>query len=347
MPPLSRVVLLGCFLAIFEVASARAFVKVQFTVCPGDCDGSGSVTIDELIQGIDIALGVLPIARCTRMDHNGDGEVTVEELLIAVNAALSGCPLPEATETPLTPEAPSPTATINPSATSTAAAPTSTPTGTFAATFSPTAMATYSATATHTPTATRTESAIETSTPTATISITSAPTRTTTVAPTSTGTSLPSPTPQELSLVIGSAAGHPGARVIIAVALHTGGEEVVATENQMLFHENAPIAARGIEPACEVNQEIAKERTGFAFLPAGCIPTGNCELAKAIVISYENLAPIPNDSVLYTCAIDILPTAVPGDVFPLICSEAFASGPEGELLQPKCFNGAITVDPAP
>lgn len=59
--------------------------------CPGDCDADGSVTIDELILGVNIALGVAQLPRCAAFDVNGDSEVTVDELLLGVNRALDHC----------------------------------------------------------------------------------------------------------------------------------------------------------------------------------------------------------------------------------------------------------------
>jgi hypothetical protein len=61
--------------------------------CAGDCDGSGDVTVDELVTGVNIALDLAPVERCLPMDSNRDGQVTIDELLQAVNAALFGCPL--------------------------------------------------------------------------------------------------------------------------------------------------------------------------------------------------------------------------------------------------------------
>jgi len=85
--------------------------------CPGDCDGSGSVTIGELVKGVNIALGSLPVSACPAFDINGDQTVAVNELIAAVNAALNGCPAgPTATSTTaVTPTAsPTPTLLIEP-----------------------------------------------------------------------------------------------------------------------------------------------------------------------------------------------------------------------------------------
>jgi len=59
--------------------------------CTGDCDGSGAVTVNELVVGVSIALGNANISACPAFDANGDGEVSISELVAAVSAALNGC----------------------------------------------------------------------------------------------------------------------------------------------------------------------------------------------------------------------------------------------------------------
>jgi len=60
--------------------------------CPGDCDSNGSVTVDELVEGVNIPLGGAGSCTCAASDANGDGTVTVDELVCAINNALNGCP---------------------------------------------------------------------------------------------------------------------------------------------------------------------------------------------------------------------------------------------------------------
>ena len=60
--------------------------------CVGDCNGDGMVAINELIIGVNIALGSAPLSTCPAFDANGDGMVEINELITAVNNALSGCP---------------------------------------------------------------------------------------------------------------------------------------------------------------------------------------------------------------------------------------------------------------
>jgi len=59
--------------------------------CAGDCDDGGSVSVDELVRGVNVALGDSEVATCAALDADSDGSVTIDELLRAVNAALNGC----------------------------------------------------------------------------------------------------------------------------------------------------------------------------------------------------------------------------------------------------------------
>ncbi len=56
--------------------------------CPGDCNDDGSVSIAELVRGVDGSLGG---AGCAAFDRNDDGAIAINELILAVNAALEGC----------------------------------------------------------------------------------------------------------------------------------------------------------------------------------------------------------------------------------------------------------------
>ncbi len=59
--------------------------------CTGDCGGDGQVTVDEILVGVNIALGTAAPAACGAMDANSDGQVTVDEVVGALNGALNGC----------------------------------------------------------------------------------------------------------------------------------------------------------------------------------------------------------------------------------------------------------------
>lgn len=59
--------------------------------CGGDCDDNGSVTVNELIVGVNIALGSATIGSCGAFDGDWDEAVTIGELIVGVNRALDGC----------------------------------------------------------------------------------------------------------------------------------------------------------------------------------------------------------------------------------------------------------------
>lgn len=59
--------------------------------CTGDCDGSGEVTVDELLILVNIALGNRPLNACAGADTDGSNEIEITEILAAVNNLLSGC----------------------------------------------------------------------------------------------------------------------------------------------------------------------------------------------------------------------------------------------------------------
>lgn len=76
--------LLGGLVVLTVAPSARA------QTCAGDCNGDGMVVINELIQGVNLALGTG--GDCDAFDSNDDGTVAINELIAAVGNALNGCP---------------------------------------------------------------------------------------------------------------------------------------------------------------------------------------------------------------------------------------------------------------
>jgi hypothetical protein len=85
---------------LFVVSSATA----AHGACAGDCDENGTVTVGELVQAVNLALGIPDIAGCPATDTDGNGEIGIAELLAAVNSALIDClpgtPLPTPTISP-------------------------------------------------------------------------------------------------------------------------------------------------------------------------------------------------------------------------------------------------------
>lgn len=72
--------------------------------CPGDCNGNGEVTVDELVVAVNVALGDADLASCSAADRGGDGSVSIDDLVVAVATALQGCPaVASPTPTPVQP----------------------------------------------------------------------------------------------------------------------------------------------------------------------------------------------------------------------------------------------------
>lgn len=61
--------------------------------CPGDCNGDGMVSINELVLAVAIALETQPLTACPESDSNRDGRVAINELIEHVNGAQSACSL--------------------------------------------------------------------------------------------------------------------------------------------------------------------------------------------------------------------------------------------------------------
>ncbi|MGD9764126.1 MAG: hypothetical protein AB7V27_10465 [Candidatus Binatia bacterium] len=138
--------------------TATATPNPTLAACAGNCNADAIVSVNELVTGVNIALGVSGVSACRTMDQNGNERVEVNELIAAVSNALLGCG-PRPTSPPTRTRSETPTATSSPP---------------------PTSTATATLTATHTVSSTPTRSA----TPTRTATSTRRPTRTRTVTPT-------------------------------------------------------------------------------------------------------------------------------------------------------------------
>ena len=64
-------------IAIAALSLVLFVPKSEAQPCPGDCDGNGSVSIAELIRGVNIALGLQDISVCSAFDINNDGMVRI------------------------------------------------------------------------------------------------------------------------------------------------------------------------------------------------------------------------------------------------------------------------------
>jgi hypothetical protein len=63
----------------------------------GDCNEDGVVSVDELVRGINAALGDGQAGSCPALDVNGDGLVQIDDLITMVGYLLTGVPQPTPT----------------------------------------------------------------------------------------------------------------------------------------------------------------------------------------------------------------------------------------------------------
>jgi MYXO-CTERM domain-containing protein len=151
---------------------------------------------------------------------------------------------------------------------------------------------------------------------------------------------------QAVEISIGEATGDPGTTVAVDVTLATEGSEVAGTQNDITFGDatsGIQIAARSNgRPDCAVNPDIEKGGTSFAFQPSGCTAGTDCTGARALVLALDNVDPIPDGSVLYTCQIAIAASASAGEKT-LSNTNTGASDPDGGALTTTGTDGRVIV----
>lgn len=68
-----------------------AFERDAAPWCIGDCNGTRTVTVDELVRIVATALGEQPLSECLAADGDEDARLAIAEMIRAVAAALDGC----------------------------------------------------------------------------------------------------------------------------------------------------------------------------------------------------------------------------------------------------------------
>jgi hypothetical protein len=81
------------------IARAPTATAAPSETCVGDCDGSGRVSIDEVVAMIGIALENAPLDACAAGHVANRTAVRVDEIVASVHHALHGCSGPPPTPT--------------------------------------------------------------------------------------------------------------------------------------------------------------------------------------------------------------------------------------------------------
>jgi hypothetical protein len=151
--------------------------------------------------------------------------------------------------------------------------------------------------------------------------------------------------------IVLSATGAAGETGTLTATLTTGGASIAGTQNDIAFPASGPIADLDGSPDCTVNRAINKGGTSFAFLPAGCSGSA-CTGVRALVLALNNVNPIPDNSVLYTCNLSIAASA--SGTLTYANSNVVLSDPAGAKVTPATgvdatlnLPGGACPDPRP
>ena len=88
----------GAFVVLLTTALAGAHGARAASApirCVGDCDRDRTISIAELVTGVDVALGRRGIDACSALDCDASGSATVDCVVRAVKTAIEGCGQPD------------------------------------------------------------------------------------------------------------------------------------------------------------------------------------------------------------------------------------------------------------
>ncbi len=144
--------------------------------------------------------------------------------------------------------------------------------------------------------------------------------------------------PSAVTVTVAPVSAAPGMNGRLSVSVGTGGERIVAVQQELRFPAEAAVAATTDgQPDCDSANPYAK----VAFLPPGCGGTLPCE---AIRVTY---APSPQetdiaeilDGTLYSCSVHVAGTAAVGARLPMSCRNVTAVyETEREEPSPGCHD---------
>lgn len=139
--------------------------------------------------------------------------------------------------------------------------------------------------------------------------------------------------------------GTPGDSVELGVRLHSHGHAVVGIQNDLYLDRALPLAVGSpvgtdlFEVDCRVDPAINKPHGAIRCTEPddlGCITT------RAVVLSFDNVDPIADEALVYTCTLPIPADAKPGH-YRVACVDPGASDPDGGHVLTRCEDGEIVV----
>ncbi len=149
-------------------------------------------------------------------------------------------------------------------------------------------------------------------------------------------------------IIVGSVAAQPGWVVEVDVSLRKNGHDVRGAGVHIFFDPRyTPVAQRerGV-PDCSVAPGVAQGGR-FSFWPPGCWQWDEtCDTLRAILVGLSSERPTLPDGPLFTCRIQVSPSAAPGR-YDLANDFADASDGAGTAILPRRVSGAVIVSQPP
>ncbi len=145
--------------------------------------------------------------------------------------------------------------------------------------------------------------------------------------------STPTPTPTHvlvnpIELEVQADSGTAGEEVEFRVVLHTRGQAVAGVQVDLEADAALHFATQALgEPQCQANPATGKTDTGFHLFPL----ERRTLALRAVVLSFTDLAPIADGSVLFTCRLYI-GTGTPPGSYELRPTNLLGSTPRGERI---------------
>jgi len=151
----------------------------------------------------------------------------------------------------------------------------------------------------------------------------------------------PTAIPAAPAIALSDVVVRPGVTVLVTATLATD-KEVVAAQVDLGFPRGARVARRPTgQPACDVNAELRKGDSSFTFQPNLCADTA-CSGMRALIWATDNLNPIPNGAILFSCTIEVDVDA-PGPLT-LDASRVIMSDARGGRIDGEGIAGVISVE---
>ncbi|MDX2167392.1 MAG: hypothetical protein SF182_10025 [Deltaproteobacteria bacterium] len=135
-----------------------------------------------------------------------------------------------------------------------------------------------------------------------------------------------------------------GQEIDVAVRLRALGEPIAGVQLDLDFPDGViPLESASGAPDCTVDPAINKNGTVFAFLAYDCPDEPECNRMRALVLALDNVDPIADGAILFTCRVALGEQLEAGDYVVDLYGQG-VSDPSGNSVPVDAVDGVITVE---